>query len=233
LDAGSLFLVAVYAVCHDQPVVVSVVLAGPSRAGVPGRGLRGGGAGRSVQVAAAKTIQQGTGRKAKHGSQSLVGGSVGGLHVMPALDAICQREGNPSREAAKVGYREVARWLNEHAAETDRVGAPEIGALGFRFRGKMLDGCGLVSPEALPFLPVPPDQRLGSGFGAMPRGLVKAELPEWVVAMPCFIERSLLTTSWFGRHYELVKRIGIPQQVWHNSEIHLYRRARKSESRPL
>ena len=34
------------------------------------------------------------------------------------------------------------------------VAAPEIGALGYYWKGRVLDACGLVSPEALPFLPV-------------------------------------------------------------------------------
>jgi hypothetical protein len=57
------------------------------------------------------------------------------------------------------GYEWAALWMNKHFPQGTTVAAPEIGALGYYWKGRVLDACGLVSPEALPFLPVPADQR--------------------------------------------------------------------------
>ena len=60
-------------------------------------------------------------------------------------------------------YRLAAHWLSEHERRErrgpGRVAAPEIGAFGYYYPGRVLDTCGLVSPEAVPFNPVPTNDR--------------------------------------------------------------------------
>jgi hypothetical protein len=62
------------------------------------------------------------------------------------------------------------------AAPGDSLASTEVGALGYYFRGKVLDSCALVRPEALPFLPLTPD-------GALHPGFVKATNPTWVASL--------------------------------------------------
>ncbi len=64
--------------------------------------------------------------------------------------------------------------MNGQAGLGDRVAAAEIGALGYYWRGGVLDACGLVSPEALPFLPIRPDAAGYSTDGALDPEFVRA-----------------------------------------------------------
>jgi hypothetical protein len=67
------------------------------------------------------------------------------------------------------------------------VGAPEIGALGWTFPGKILDGGGLASPEVLPYHPLRvPDERATGGVGAIPGRAIAAFRPDVVVSMELF-----------------------------------------------
>jgi hypothetical protein len=64
------------------------------------------------------------------------------------------------------------------------IAAPEIGALGWAFRGRILDGDGLASPEVLPYHPLRvPDERPSGGVGSIPGRAVAALQPDLLVAM--------------------------------------------------
>lgn len=70
-----------------------------------------------------------------------------------------------------------------------RVFTPEIGALGWTFRGAIIDGVGLVSPDVVPFHPLPVGVDRSSGWiGAMPPAAIATMRPEIVVSMPVFGE---------------------------------------------
>lgn len=51
---------------------------------------------------------------------------------------------NPSSRNA--AYREVGEWLNTHTAPQDRVGALEVGIIGYYARRPMIDFAGLIQP---------------------------------------------------------------------------------------
>ena len=66
--------------------------------------------------------------------------------------------------------------------------APEIGALGFEFKGKIVDAVGLASPEALKFHPLKvPEQRPTSAHGGVPAALVVYVRPKLVVGLEGFM----------------------------------------------
>jgi hypothetical protein len=67
-------------------------------------------------------------------------------------------------------------------AKSDVLAAPEIGAIGYFSRARILDTSGLVSPEALPFLA----HRIGAG-GAIPPGLLAALTPRFVISLSFFL----------------------------------------------
>jgi hypothetical protein len=131
-------------------------------------------------------------------------------------------ESDPSRVRI-LGYQAAAEALNDLAGDGETVAAPEIGSLGYYYRGPVLDACGLVTPEAVPFLPVPPEQRLGPMFGAISVEFVQQTKPDWVVTMPVFALRSLLRSPWFEEHYVPVAQVPLPLPCWGSRRVVLFR----------
>ncbi len=123
-----------------------------------------------------------------------------------------------------LAYRKTAEELNQVVDDQTRVAAPEIGSLGYYFKGKLLDGCGLVSPEVIPFLPVPDEQRFNSMIGALSIELIQATEPEWIATMPIFANMSLFPSPWFQENYEVVGRVPLPKEIWMSNEITVLRR---------
>jgi len=64
----------------------------------------------------------------------------------------------------------------------------EIGAVGWNFRGKLVDGLGLVSPEVLKYHPMRvPEQRAKEDAGGIPAQAVADLQPDYVVGMEIFL----------------------------------------------
>jgi len=95
--------------------------------------------------------------------------------------------------------------------------------LGYYWNGRVLDACGLVSPEALPFLPVPADQRDSPIDGPISRDLVEQLRPQVVVTLYVFAKRSLLPSRWFHAAYELVHSEPLPTPIWDSPDVLVYR----------
>jgi len=112
------------------------------------------------------------------------------------------------------GYRAAAEWLNQVVPPGDTLVAPEIGTLGYYYRGHVLDACGLVSPEALPFLPVPASERTSPAVGTISLELVKYFECDVVVTMEMFASRSLYPSDWFHQNYEQVRQIPLSLHTW-------------------
>ncbi|HOU54254.1 MAG TPA: hypothetical protein PLQ97_10035 [Myxococcota bacterium] len=144
----------------------------------------------------------------------------------PASQVAC----DPSRLRI-LAYREAARRIAQEALPGETLSGPEIGALGYDYPGKVLDACGLVSPEALPFLPVPPDQRASPIDGAISTDFVQALRPDWVAFLPFFARASLLRSSWFERHYRPAFSVPLPTPCWGSRAVEVYRRV-PDEGRP-
>ena len=105
------------------------------------------------------------------------------------------------------------------------VMASEIGALGYFFDGKVMDAAGLVSPSALPYLPVPLPLRPGPTAGAIPLGYVLDATPDAVVATSGYVDRTLEPSSAFALAYRLVGRIPLAQPRPSGGVLRIYRRA--------
>jgi hypothetical protein len=68
----------------------------------------------------------------------------------------------------------------------------EIGGLGYTFEGRVIDGVGLISPQALEHHPMRvPEQRSYGFIGAIPAGFVEESSPELIVALDIFVEELL------------------------------------------
>jgi hypothetical protein len=121
-----------------------------------------------------------------------------------------------------VGYEHAAEWLNQTVPDDVTLVSPEIGALGYYYKGSVIDACGLVSPEALPFLPVPADERYAATSGALSRELVKAVVPDIVVTLRCFAALSLYRDDWFRSDYVLVQQFPLPHEVWGSGTVDVF-----------
>lgn len=130
-------------------------------------------------------------------------------------------------------YAEIGRWLAARARPTDRVCLPEIGALGWYWPGRVLDAAALVSPEVLPYHPLPPGTRRTSTTGAVPPEAVRDFQPELVVGLEVFVE-GLVRDPWFQAHYVPLARWawfdgpaaweGVPERLWGSAWVLAFRR---------
>lgn len=85
-------------------------------------------------------------------------------------------------------YLEVGAELGRRWPGATLVSS-EIGALGFAFTGRLVDGAGLVSPEALKYHPMQVGAERAFGFvGAIPPGFVAEVRPELIVSLETFVE---------------------------------------------
>jgi len=140
---------------------------------------------------------------------------------------------NAQEHARTYQYAHIARWLNGRSKPTDRVCISEIGAFGYHYRGPILDGLGLVSPEVLPYHPLPDSLRPNGLKGAIPPQVVRDFLPEFVVSLDVFAG-AVFADPWFNEHYRLIGRWpwfggpvpwrDLPADVLGGSEMRAYRR---------
>lgn len=106
-------------------------------------------------------------------------------------------------------YRHVAQELNSSSESDSLLASPEIGTLGYYFRGRILDTVGLVSPEAIGHNPA---DLSGTGGYSIPPDLIEEQKPDFVVSYELFIKpgekrKSLLTSDFFLKNYQEVMAI--------------------------
>lgn len=93
------------------------------------------------------------------------------------------------------------------------LAAAEVGALGYAFRGRVLDGVGLISPQALSFHPLPiPSERANRFIGALPAKLVTAERPQLVVGYEPFLRGFLVSPE--RQNYQADGLTKLPALRW-------------------
>lgn len=99
-------------------------------------------------------------------------------------------------------YRKIAGRIAPHLPDGASVLMPEIGELGyFMPKVKVLDCCALVSPEALPYLAVPDEQRVHVFITPIPNDLVRDLRPDLLMTVEVFGRESILKDAWFLEHY--------------------------------
>ena len=121
-------------------------------------------------------------------------------------------------------YRTIGEQLTALTSGSGSIATPEVGALGYYFAGRMIDAAGLVSPEAIRFLPVPEDQRMGPAAGAISVELVRSTYPDWVVTMPIFAQNSLLQSDWFRKYYKLEASVPLPKICFDSLNVLVFKR---------
>lgn len=105
------------------------------------------------------------------------------------------------------------------------IGAPEIGYLGYKHSGRILDFCGLLSPEVVRFGRLP-DSHQGKGeVLEINPAIVEALKPEYIITLEAF-GRELLKDPYFIGHYE---KIATFENTWADSKgLFLYRLKQES-----
>jgi len=125
-------------------------------------------------------------------------------HLAPSDWSLLTRGASSAKQASVLdAYRRAAAWVESHSEASEVVAAPEIGVLGFHLDRRIMDACGLVTPEAVPFLPVPLEQR-GGQQGVISVDFVRSVAPDLVVTLVTFARPSLLRSEWFDAAYALV-----------------------------
>jgi hypothetical protein len=229
IPAAMLFgLVAIYGIANTlyfewywPPVSVTLLLASVVGLTVLGtelrdrlRGLAGERAARAVRLGGAATLVV-----------WLAALSLAPLrhYEQTAATPICYVHISPVRRRV-LAYLAAGETLARVAAPTDSVAAPEFGALGATYPGRILDPCGLISREALPFLPIPREQQARVGAGAISVDFVQATSPDWIVALPIFTSASLRTSEWFNQHYRVEGTMPLPFVIWESEVLVIYRK---------
>ncbi len=119
-------------------------------------------------------------------------------------------------------YRDAALWINVVVPDGIALAGPEIGSLGYYYKGPVIDACGLVSPEALPFLPVPAEEKFDPNCGAISLKLVQKLLPGVIVSIGTLAGLSLYDSDWFWENYIQVKQFSFPHEVWGSKTVDVF-----------
>jgi hypothetical protein len=130
-------------------------------------------------------------------------------------------------------YIEVGRTL--FASFPDQVLlTSEVGGLAFAFDGRVEDGFGLVSPEAVKHHPMAVPQARSSGtLGAIPAAYVDEINPALVVSYDIFVEEFLHSSAasryvrlnvppFQSRDVDLAKAAGISTSLWGIRTLHVF-----------
>lgn len=85
-------------------------------------------------------------------------------------------------------YVTIGQMINTRYPKAT-VLAPEIGGLGYGFKGKIIDAVGLASPEAVSYHPLAvPSERSSGLIGAIPPELVRDKDPDIIVSHDIFMQ---------------------------------------------
>lgn len=122
-----------------------------------------------------------------------------------------------------LAYQEAADFINQSSDPTDTVSTAEVGALGYYLDRHVYDSCGLVTPEALPHLPLPYGRRVGPNIGSISAEFAEAVDADWLITMEIFSVESLYTSPWFKTNYVLAKRIPLLFEAFGSQEVLVYR----------
>ncbi|HUE01617.1 MAG TPA: hypothetical protein VMR62_18750 [Bryobacteraceae bacterium] len=131
-------------------------------------------------------------------------------------------DSEPGRLRCKA-YKEAALWLNRVRGPHETVMAPEIGALGYYMKGNLIDACGLVSPEAIRYLPAPAHERLGGEYGSIPLAFVRDVQPDFIVTMPAFASKNVLDAPWAKSTYHIIQDFRLPLPAYGSDRVIILR----------
>jgi hypothetical protein len=115
-----------------------------------------------------------------------------GLSLLPAAWRKAPNKMAGFSEFARVHeYERIGSALYEQCPSGVLM-TSEIGGLGWGFRGTILDGAGLGSPEAIRYHPMRvPQERSNGSLGEIPSGFIRERRPDLIVSYDSFAETAL------------------------------------------
>jgi hypothetical protein len=120
-------------------------------------------------------------------------------------------------------YRAIALQIAPSLPDNSVVLMPEIGELGFFLdRVEVLDACGLVSPQVIPYLPVPEAQRASLATGVIPPALVRDSQPDLIITLEVFGRKGVLDAPWFWDDYVPVITWQGDWLPWESSALYVF-----------
>jgi hypothetical protein len=133
------------------------------------------------------------------------------LLLAPLVTGIVWLVGNPDPRLEL--YREIGQWLQSHTPRPTRVGALEVGIVGYYAQRPMIDFAGLLQPSvALQFSAT-------TTYQDSTMWAVQTYRPDYVLLAPDSFP-SLIESPWFQTTYRPVRDFSDEQTLW----LTLYRR---------
>jgi hypothetical protein len=102
-------------------------------------------------------------------------------------------------------YHRAAGLITPWLDAGDVVAAGDIGVVGWYTGAPILDTVGLISPEAVAYYPLDPDQ-LVTNY-AMSADLIRDFQPDYIITLEVYVRETLLAAPWFQMEYEQVVKI--------------------------
>ncbi len=102
-------------------------------------------------------------------------------------------------------YTQVDQELAPHVTPQTVIAAGDIGALGYFSGARILDTIGLISPESVPYYPLPHEQLVINY--AISADLITDRQPDYVVFLEVYGRKTLLADSRFLADYTLQQKI--------------------------
>jgi hypothetical protein len=125
---------------------------------------------------------------------------------------ILRPDHGPTRPAPKMAYIQlellyevVAEELRDKIIPTKTLAAGDIGALGYYSGAHILDTIGLISPQSIPYYPIP-ESYYAINY-AVPPDLITNLKPDYLVVLEAYGRNALLLDAEFNRKYRLLKEI--------------------------
>jgi len=119
-------------------------------------------------------------------------------------------------------YQQAAETLTSYLQPGDTLAAADIGTLGYYTNARILDTLGLVSPQAMPYYPLSPDQLAPDMVYAVPTELILDNTPDYLVFLEAYIRNTLLQDSRFQESYRLIQTI--PTNIYGSKGMMIFAR---------
>ena len=122
-------------------------------------------------------------------------------------------------------YEKVAQELGPQLAPGEVLAAGDIGALGYYTDARILDTIGLITPIALDYYPLPPEDYAINY--AIPSRLIEDQAPDWLVMLEVYGRNTLLQDPSFARRYSLAEEI--PTDIYGSRAMLVFHRNTPNE----
>lgn len=117
-------------------------------------------------------------------------------------------------------YEQVGRELRDEIAPGEVLAAGDVGALGYYSGARVLDTVGLISPQSVPYYPLPATDYVINY--AIPAQLILDQQPDVLVILEVYGRQSLLPDPRFEAAYSLERRI--PTDLYGSRGMLVFRR---------